>query len=212
MIDYNIYENSTAILDRSGTAQIEYMCSNNVPAVAFLESKGITFAATQSSLAQLVYTDQPSLFTASPDLVTSNSETSQNFVISRTTGTITCDSYESGPKIDVLSSVSTPSGTFWDTTTSFRRLSKDAVDISNINAARSFANSHFVILNDKEQIKQLTFENKLYFRPVEILLWMYKDSCINSQQTVWMYKKMGVNDPRWIKKGTTFAKYKLCPR
>lgn len=211
-MDFSVYENSTAILDRSGTAQIEYMCSNNVPVVDFLESKEVTFAATQNSLAQLVYTDQPSLFTVSPDSVTSNIETGQNFVISRTTGTITCDSSESGPKIDVLSSVSTPSGTLWDTTPSFRKLSKDGADVSNINAARSFAKSHFVILNDKDQIKQLAFENKLYLRPVEILLWMYKDSFINSQKTAWVYKKMGVKDQRWIKKGTTFAKYKLCPR
>lgn len=212
MIDYCIYGNSTAILDRSGTAQIEYMCSNNVPVVPFLESKDVTFAATLTSLAQLVYTNQPNLFTLSPDSLTSNIGMSQNFVISRTTGTITYDSYESGPKIEVLSSASTPSDTLWDTTASFRRLSKDEADVSNINAARSVVTSHFVITNDKDQIKQLAFENKLYLRPVEILLWMYRDSFINSQKAVWVYKKMGVKDQRWTKKGTTFAKYRLCPR
>lgn len=214
MSDYNnnIYENSTAILDRSGTAPIECMCSNNVPVISFLESKGVTFAATQTSLSQLIYSNTPNLFTVSPNSINSGVDLSQEFIISRTTGTVTSANYESGPKIEILSSGPTPSITLWDTTTSFKRLSKDEADVSNIYATRSIYRSNFVITNDNDQIKQLRLEGNLYLRPIEILLWMRDCNVITNQKAVWVYNKMSVRDKQWIKKGTTFAKYKSFPR
>lgn len=201
-MNYKQYENSTCIIDKSGTQTLFYFPNDKKfkPFEFFIKNK-IDLVFADSSLAQYSFQDYPNcqktLFTGAEVVsaaLTSKTAGEQEvqFVMSKINATITLKDIEpSGYPVYMESSLIQISS-LWDASP-FMINSKNFIDKQIIHTARNKEKNHkkvFILTEDQGIIKQIkSLELIKYLRSVDVLKWMVKDKFISQQKGVAVFNK-----------------------